>query len=76
MKANLHKEYSTNTLKQYKKEWLIDHICDLYYNIRVLEERIDRMTEINTKLVALLNENKIEWCVYNKGKYKVKEAKQ
>ena len=53
--------YSDSSLHQFKRERLIEEIRNLESNYLALDERLERVININTKLVELLNKNKIDW---------------
>lgn len=68
------KTYKDSTLKSWTKDDLIEYIRVLEHNCDTNEWWYNRVLDINTKLVALLNENKIEWLEKTStGIYQIKE---
>lgn len=68
------KTYSNSTLERCTKKELIDTIRRLEYNYNVVHEQLNDAIDVNTKLVKILNTNKIEWLKLNSnGRYEVLE---
>lgn len=68
------KTYSESTLKNFSKEQLIEQIRCLEENYASLDGQLNRVLDINTKLVNLLNKNKIEWFEWKGTKAEIKDA--
>lgn len=68
------KTYSNSTLERCTKKELIETIRCLEYNYNVVHEQLNDAIDVNTKLVKILNTNKIEWLKLNSnGRYEVLE---
>ena len=66
--------HKRNTLNSMTKQELIEAVEILEHNYIATNAQYERAVDINSKLVALLNANKIEWLELNSaGTYQVKE---
>lgn len=74
MKSKSKYMYSDSTLNQMTRAQLIEHIKLNYINLISLERWNEDVIEVNTKLVALLNQHKIEWIEKRQSGYAIKMA--
>ena len=68
--------HKKNTFKSMTKDELIEACMILESNNKTLDEWCDRLADINSKLVKLLDKKRIEWLVCENGRYHIKELKE
>lgn len=68
------KIYKKRTLNNMSKQELIEAVETLEHNYIVTNEQYERVVDINSKLVALLNANKIEWLELVGTRYMIKKC--
>ena len=66
--------HKKSTLNNMSKQELIEAVEILEHNYIAINEQYERAVDINSKLVALLDANKIEWLELVGTRYKVKKC--